>query len=553
MDIERAGESPLTLNPVIGISREDLVRAGLSVARELLLQPATAIRQALGFWQKEVDVVFGVSRLAPAKRDARFADPSYRKPIFRIPLQSWLALEKTLQEWVDEVGFDALERERARFLAQLVADALAPSNFLLGNPSALRKARATRGWSLLRGLRHFARDLVWNAGMPSQVDTSAFRVGGNIATTEGAVVHRDPILELIQYRPRGATVAARPILIVPPQINKFYVYDLGAEKSMVRYLLERGFQVFMVSWRNPTAEHRDWGLEDYVDAIERALGATSAISASRDVHTVGACAGGITLAAALGHLAAKDALDCVASLTLMVNVLDVRRDDSVMGLFATDQVIEAARRNSARKGVLDGRDTARVFNWMRPNDLIWNYVAASYLHGDPLPTFDILYWNNDTTRLPARLHGDFLDFFKHNALASPGRLKIHGLPITLGKVTRPVFIVGGTTDHITPWRACYRSTGLFGGERTFVLSSAGHIQSLINPPGPSKRKFYTNPECGPDADLWRANATEHEGSWWPYWADWLHPAGAREKDAPAGLGDADHPVLCAAPGSYVHE
>jgi polyhydroxyalkanoate synthase len=553
MDIEGTGESTLTLNPVIGLSREDLVRAGLSVARELLLQPAIAIRQVLGFWQKEVDVVFGVSRLAPAPRDARFADPSYRSAVFRTPLQTWLALEKTLQEWVDEVGFNPLERERARFLAQLVADAVAPSNFLLGSPSALRKARATRGWSLLRGLRHFARDLVWNGGMPSQVDTSAFRVGDNIATTEGAVVHRDPILELIQYRPLRATVSQRPILMVPPQINKFYVYDLEPEKSMVRYLLERGFQVFMVSWRNPTAEHRDWGLEDYVDAIERALAATSAISVSRDVHTVGACAGGITLAAALGHLAAKDALDRVASLTLMVNVLDVRRDDSIMGLFATDQAIEAARKRSARKGVLDGRDTARVFNWMRPNDLIWNYAAASYLHGDPLPAFDILYWNNDTTRLPARLHGDFLNFFKHGALASPGRLSIHGLPIDLGKMTRPVFIVGGSTDHITPWRACYRSTSLFGGERTFVLSSAGHIQALINPPGPSKRKFYTNPECGPDADYWRANATEHQGSWWPYWADWLQPTGAGEMDAPSTLGGADHPILCAAPGTYVHE
>jgi polyhydroxyalkanoate synthase len=553
MDIERAEESTLTLNPVIGLSREDLVRAGLSVVRELLRQPAIAIRQALGFWQKEVDVVFGESRLTPANKDARFADPSYRTPTFRIPLQSWLAFEKTLHEWVDEVGFDALERERARFLAQLVADALAPSNFLPSNPSALRKARDTRGASLLRGLRHFARDMVRNGGMPSQVDTSAFRVGGNIATTEGAVVHRDPILELIQYRPLCKTVATRPILVVPPQINKFYVYDLAAEKSMVRFLLERGFQVFMVSWRNPTAEHCDWGLEDYVDAIERALAATCAISGSQHVHTVGACAGGITLAATLGYLAAKGALDPVASLTLMVNVLDVRRDDSVMGLFATDQAIEAARRLSARKGVLDGRDTARVFNWMRPNDLIWSYVAASYLHGDPLPSFDILYWNNDTTRLPARLHGDFLDFFKHNTLASPGRLRIHGVPIDLGKVTRPVFIVGGTTDHITPWRACYRSTGLFGGERTFVLSSAGHIQSLINPPGPSKRKFYTNSECGPDADLWRASATEHQGSWWPYWADWLQPAGVREKAAPATLGDADHPVLCAAPGTYVHE
>ncbi len=340
---------------------------------------------------------------------------------------------------------------------------------------------------------------------------------------------------------------------MPPQINKYYIYDLSPEKSLVRFLLEQGFQVFMVSWRNPTAEQRDWGLADYVDAIDAAIDATCAVSGFPDVDAVGACAGGITLAAAAGSLAARGRGDRLASLTLMVNVLDIRREDSIMSLFATDDAIESARKRSARKGVLDGRDAARVFNWMRPNDLIWSYVVNNYLLGDSPPAFDVLYWNNDTTRLPARLHSDFLDIFKDNSFTHPGALQVRGVPVDLGKLTVPVFITGGTTDHITPWQACYRSTQLFGGPCSFVLSTAGHIQSLINPPGSSKRKFFTNPLIAPEAEAWRAQASEHSGSWWPLWSAWLRERSRGDKPAPAALGGAGLAPLCDAPGTYVLE
>ena len=242
---------------------------------------------------------------------------------------------------------------------------------------------------------------------------------------------------------------------MPPQINKYYIYDMSPEKSMVKYLSEQGFQVFVVSWRNPVAEHRAWGLDDYVNALDKAIDVTRDVAGADAVNMVGACAGGITLAVALGYLAGKGELDKVASLTLMVNVLQPASSDSVMGLFTNDKTIESARKRSAKAGVLDGNDTARIFNWMRPNDLIWNYVVSNYLHGDSPPAFDILYWNNDTTRLPARLHSDFLDVFKDNLLTKQGALSINDVPIDLNRVTVPAFVTGGTTDHITPWQACY--------------------------------------------------------------------------------------------------
>jgi polyhydroxyalkanoate synthase len=328
---------------------------------------------------------------------------------------------------------------------------------------------------------------------------------------------------------------------------------MSPEKSLVKYLVDQGFQVFVVSWRNPTAEHRDWGLADYVDAIEQAIDATLEITGQPSVAGVGACAGGITFASALAYLTGLGRGDKVASLTLMVNVLDSHNDDSVMGLFMTDETLEGARKRSAREGVLDGEKTARVFNWMRPNDLIWNYVVSNYLHGETPPAFDILYWNSDTTCLPARLHSDFLDVFKDSPFSNPGAMDIRDVPIDLTKVQIPVFITGGTTDHITPWHACYRSTQLFGGECTYVLSTAGHIQSLINPPGPSKRRYYVNAETPPSAEEWRAGATEHEGSWWPYWLEWQRTHGAGTQPAPATLGSAANPGLGAAPGTYVFE
>ena len=554
MSEQSVDEQILTLNPVVGVSLEDLLKSAMKVLREGVVQPTVAAQHLLEFNAELTRILFGASDVSPNPRDRRFAADAFSSGgLYTRVAQSWLAWQRTTNQWVEAIGFEGDDLERAKFIVSLATDALAPTNFLLGNPSALQRAFDTRGASLVRGLKNLIHDINHNHGMPSQVDKSAFAVGDNLATTPGAVIYRDDILELIQYQPATDDVNVCPVLIVPPQINKYYVYDLSPEKSMVQFLLNSGMQVFVVSWRNPRPEHRSWGLTDYIHSLDHAIDHTRAIADYDKTHVVGACAGGITLASALGYLAGRSDLAKVASLTLMVNVLQPTSDDSVMGLFASDEAIETARKKSAKDGVLDGNDTARVFNWMRPNDLIWNYVVSNYLHGEAPPAFDILYWNNDTTRLPAQLHSDFLDIFKDNTLAKPGALQIDGVPVDLAKIDCPAYITGGTTDHITPWQACYRSTQLLGGEITYVLSTAGHIQSLINPPGNPKRKFFSNPETPPDCEQWLAQAEEHPGSWWPHWVEWQRNINAETKAAPTTFGDSDHPELAAAPGTYVHE
>lgn len=543
-----------TLNPIVGVNLEDLSESAAQVLKAALAQPAVAAKHILRFNAELTRVMFGNSDREPSPRDKRFADGGFKQnPMYAGLAKGWLAWQSVVNDWVEDIGFEGEDLDRARFVASLATDAMVPTNFLLGNPSALKKAFETGGTSLVSGLRNLVEDLQHNHGMPSQVDKSAFEVGGNIANTAGAVIHRDDIVELIQYQASTDQQNACPVMLVPPQINKYYIHDISPDKSMVKHLVDQGFQVFMVSWRNPTPEHRSWGLDDYVTSLESAIGVVRDIAEADGVNVVGTCAGGITLAVALGYLAGKGELDQVASLTLMVNVLQPATKDSVIGLFSNEDSIEAARKRSERAGVLDGNDTARVFNWMRPNDLIWNYVVSNYLHGESPPAFDILYWNNDTTRLPARLHSDFLDVFKDDLLAKSGALEINGVPIDLAEVTVPALIIGGTTDHITPWQACYRSTHILGGETAFVLSTAGHIQSFINPPTTTKRKFYTRGDNPPEAEDWLKGAEEHAGSWWPHWIEWLRALSGERAPAASQLGSEQHPELCPAPGTYVFE
>ena len=548
-------EQVVTLNPVVGVSIEDLVRSATNVLKQGLLQPAAAVQHIASFGAELSRILVGNSELEPQPKDRRFQAEAFKEnPVYSRTAKAWLAWQRSMLQWVDDVGFDeGTDLERARFIVNLFTDALAPPNFLLGNPSALEKAIETKGASLFAGLQNFIGDLQDNHGMPSQVDKSAFKVGENLATTPGAVIHRSEIIELIQYAPTTKTANAVPVLIIPPQINKYYIYDMSAKKSLAAYLVNEGFQVFMVSWRNPKPEHRDWGMNNYVEALIEAFAAAKSISNSTSLNLVGACAGGITLATTLAYLYAQDEGEQIASLTLMVNVLKNATDDSVMGLFTDRRAIEAARRRSAQQGVLDGNDTARVFNWMRPNDLIWNYVAANYLHGESPPAFDILYWNNDTTCLPARLHSDFLDIFQDQALTRPGGFTINGVDIDLQKIICPSYVTGGTTDHITPWQACYRTTQLLGSDTTFVLSTAGHIQSLINPPTNSKRQYFTNPKTPENAKDWLKDAHKKAGSWWPHWSDWLVSHSNQQVPVKETLGNSAYPELVAAPGTYVHE
>ncbi len=436
-------------------------------------------------------------------------------------------------------------------MSSLLIDALAPSNFPL-QPEAVKRFRETGGHSALDGLRHLARDLRENRGLPTQVDKTPFKVGENIANTPGAVIFRNDLVELIQYTPLSAQVREAPVLFIPPQINKYYIFDLAPEKSVVRSVLEAGFQAFIISWRNPGPEQADWGLAEYAAAIDQSISAICDLTGAGKVNLVGACAGGITVSA---YVAARSAArdPRVNSLTLMVSVLDVQAiGDTPLGLFATPRAVKAARRKSQKAGVLDGKAMAAAFSWLRPNDLIWNYWVNNVLLGRKPPAFDLLYWNNDSTRLPARLHAEFMDLFLDNAMAKPGKLRLHGVPVDLGKVRCDSYLLGGTTDHITPWKACYRNTQLLGGKRTFVLSNAGHMQSILNPPGNKKSEFWTGGKLGPDPEAWRKGAEHHPGSWWPHWHAWLHQRSGALKEALARMGSAGLPQeLLQRPAPYV--
>lgn len=537
-------------NAMVGLRGRDLVSTLRSVGRHGLRHPLHTAGHLLALGGQLGRVLLGDTPHQPNPRDGRFSDPTWREnPLYRRGLQAWLAWQGQTRAWIDESHLDEDDRARVHFLFNLLNDALAPSNSLL-NPQAVKTLFDTGGQSLVRGAAQLLEDLRHNGGLPRQVDERAFEVGGNLATTPGSVVFRNDVLELIQYQPMSEKQHARPLLVVPPQINKYYIFDLSPANSFVQYMLKHGLQVYMVSWRNPDACHREWGLSSYVAALEAALNACRSISGSRDPNLVGACAGGLTMAALQGHLQARQQLRRVRSATYLVSLLD-SAFDSPASLFADEQTIEAAKRRSYQRGVLDGAEVARIFAWMRPNDLIWNYWVNNYLLGKTPPAFDILYWNADNTRLPAALHGDLLDFFKLNPLTRPGGLEVCGSSIDLQQINIDSFTVAGSNDHITPWDAVYRSATLLGGKRRFILANSGHIQSIINPPGNPKAYYLDNPQLPGDPRAWFHDAQRSEGSWWPLWMTWIK-ARSGPLRPPKGLpGNATYPALGPAPGTYV--
>ncbi|MFI8480414.1 class II poly(R)-hydroxyalkanoic acid synthase [Pseudomonas sp. NPDC078700] len=547
----QASENTLGLNPVVGIRGKDLLTSARMVMSLALRQPLHSAKHVAHFGLELKNVMFGQSELQADPTDKRFSDPAWsQNPLYRRYLQTYLAWRKELHQWIDESTLSPQDASRGHFVVNLMTEAMAPSN-TLANPMAVKRFFETGGKSLLDGLSHLAKDMVNNGGMPSQVNMSAFEVGKNLATTEGAVVFRNDLLELIQYSPVTEQVHERPLLVVPPQINKYYVFDLSAEKSVARFLLRSSVQTFVVSWRNPTKAQREWGLSSYIEALKEAIDVVCAITGSKDINMLGACSGGLTTTSLLGHYAASGEQK-VHALTLLVSVLDTQMDTQV-ALFADEKTLEAAKRRSYQAGVLEGSDMAKVFAWMRPNDLIWNYWVNNYLLGNEPPVFDILYWNNDTTRLPAALHGEFIDMFVTNPLTRAGALEVCGTPIDLKQVKSDLFCVAGTTDHITPWESCYKSAKLFGGNCEFVLSNSGHIQSILNPPGNPKSRYMTNSEMHDDPKEWQANATKHTDSWWLHWQQWLAERSGKTKPAKAQLGNKKYPAGEAAPGTYVHE
>jgi polyhydroxyalkanoate synthase len=548
----QAAEEILGPNPFIGLRPQDILAAAGQIGAQALRQPALVLEQEATLARDLLSVLSGNANLPVAQGDKRFADSAWRdNPFYRMYLQSYLAWGKALTGFVDRSALDSKTKERASFVVSLLTDALAPTNTLLGNPAALKKIIESGGASLVAGLQNMLADLFKNQGMPAQVDKQAFRVGENLALSPGAVVFRNDLLELIQYAPSTPDVYARPHLIVPPQINKFYIFDLSPGKSMIAYLVKSGFQVFAVSWRNPTPAQRSWGMETYVAALLEAIERVRNITGADDVNLHGACSGAMTVSALLGYLAAKHR-HLVNAATLMVAVLD-NTAASQLGLFATPEAIAAAKQNSEAKGVLEGQEMGRVFAWMRPNDLVWNYWVNNYLMGNPPPAFDILFWNNDTTRLAARFHAQLLDIFVGNLFRKPGAITLLDEATDLSQVDCDKYVVAGVTDHITPWKGVYNTARIFGGKTEFVLSSSGHIQSLINPPGNPKAKYYLNPQLPPEADQWLADAKAASDSWWDHWRQWLAARSGDKRPAPEKLGNENNPSAAKAPGTYVTE
>jgi polyhydroxyalkanoate synthase len=546
-------ETPvLGANPFVGLTAGQSRAALTRLVERAGTEPAVALRVVADATRRLFDVAIGRTDVGPTPPDRRFTDPAWASnPLYRRLMQAYLVECAALERLVEAVDLDRKSRERARFAISLLTQSLAPTNSLLGNPTALKRAWQTRGQSLVAGARNALHDLRHNGGMPSMVDTRPFSVGTNLAVTPGHVVHRGEVFELIQYSPVTPKVYARPLVMIPPQINKYYITDLGPGRSLVEYAVAAGIPYFAVSWRNPTPAQRDWNLDTYVAACLEATNIACDITQSADANLLGICAGGVTTACLLGHLAARG--DPRAnSVTFLVAGLETT-DDSTVGMLASKPAVEVARRRSRRAGVLDGRDLGRMFAWLRPNDLVWSYWVNNYLLGENPPAFDILYWNADTTRLPAALHANFLDISLDDALTKPGAVEVLGTPVDLSAVTCDAYVLGAATDHIIPWTSAYRTTQLLGGKSQFVLASSGHVQAILNPPNGARGSYLTGRGRPPeDPIVWRERAEDHPGSWWDHWLGWLGRRSGGRRLAPAGPGNEAHPPVEPAPGRYVH-
>ncbi|WP_153116595.1 class I poly(R)-hydroxyalkanoic acid synthase [Rhodocyclus tenuis] len=492
----------------------------------------------------------------PQPGDRRFDAPAWHNsPLFDYVRQSYLLNADYLRQLVELVpATDDKTRERQRFFARQYIDALSPANYAVTNPEFIERAIETKGRSITDGINNLIRDV--GRGRISMSDESAFALGENLATTPGSVVFENDVMQLIQYAPLTPRVARRPLLIVPPCINKFYILDLQEQNSFVRHALLQGNTVFLVSWRNPQVEHGHLGWDDY---LER--GPLAAIARVRSIcrvdtlNLLGFCVGGTLLVSALAVLAARGEKP-VASLTLLTTLLDFAEAGEI-SLFIDEAGLAAREAAIGQGGLLPARDLSGMFSALRANDLVWNYVAGNYLLGQTPPAFDLLYWNADSTNLPGPFACWYMRHLYHeNALREPGRLSMCGVSVDLGGVDAPAYVLAAREDHIVPWQGAYRSARLLGGDKRFVLGASGHIAGVVNPASRNRRSYWTHatPAVLPTtAQSWLEGAEEHAGSWWNDWSQWLRQYADGERAARVRLGSTRYPPLEPAPGRYVRE
>ncbi len=508
------------------------------------------LQEAGALWQQ------GLQGGGAKSGDKRFAGEGWaQNPVAAFSAAAYLLNARTMMGLAEAVEADEKTRARIRFGVEQWMAAMAPSNFLAFNAEAQKKAIETQGESIAKGIANLLHDL--RQGHVSMTDESLFEVGRNVATTEGAVVFENELFQLIEYKPLTAKVYERPFLLVPPCINKFYILDLQPENSLIRYAVEQGHRTFVVSWRNPDASlgHKTW--DDYIEgAVLEAIRVVQKISGAEQLNALGFCVGGTMLANALAVLAARGEEAPVASATFLTTLIDFT-DTGILDVFIDENFVKFREMQMGQGGLMKGQDLASTFSFLRPNDLVWNYVVGNYLKGETPPPFDLLYWNSDSTNLPGPYYAWYLrNFYLENNLVKPGKLTVCGEKLDLNQVGLPVYIYGSREDHIVPITAAYASTQVLPGKKRFVMGASGHIAGVINPPAKGKRSHWIRADGKLPATLddWLVGATEHPGSWWTDWSTWLKGHAGKQIAAPKGYGKSPQfKPIEPAPGRYVKQ
>jgi len=556
-----------TANPSLESPGADLyARAATAMWNEALQNPAKLIEQQVEFWGQtlkhyvEAQHLLAQGKLEappdPAPKDRRFTNPLWQThPYFNFVKQQYMRNAKAMDQAVAGLeGLSAQDRRRVEYFSRQVMDLLAPTNYLPTNPDALERAVATEGESLVKGLENLVRDVEANRGdlLVTLADREAFKVGGNIATTEGSVVYRNRLFELIQYKPTTEKVHALPVVIFPPWINKFYILDLKPQNSLIKWVVDQGYTLFVVSWKNPDASYKDVGMVDYVeDGFLAAIREAKAITGQDKVNAVGYCIAGTTLSLTLAHMRHKGDKS-VNSATFFTTLTDFS-DPGEVGVFLDDDFVDGIEEEVKKDGYLDKYYMSRTFSFLRANDLIYGPAIKSYMLGEAPPAFDLLFWNGDGTNLPARMAVEYLRGLCQSDGLAQGTFEVDGKKVSLADVKVPLCAIACETDHIAPWRASFNGVRQMGSkDKTFILAESGHIAGIVSPPGKDKYGHYTCEGPLDEASVWKENATFTKGSWWPVWSNWLSERSGKMVPA-RDPGDRDHKPLAAAPGTYVTE
>ncbi len=556
--LKRQGEESPSADPL------NIGSAFMEMTTRLMTNPARMVQAQIGFWQDYLTLWSNTARrmmgesvgpvIEEPKGDRRFKDDAWREnEVFDFIRQSYLLSARYFTNTVNSAeGLDPKTAQKVDFYTRQFVDAMSPANFVMTNPEVLRRTAETGGTNLLKGLSNLLGDLERGKGKLRirMTDDSKFKVGENIAVTPGKVVFETPLMQLIQYTPTTETVLKRPLLIFPPWINKFYILDLRPKNSFIRWAIEQGHTVFVCSWVNPDEALAQKGFDDYmVEGVLAALDAIEQATGEKQVNAIGYCLGGTLLATTLAHMAARKDTR-IKSATYFVTMTDFE-EAGELGVFIDEEQLKALEEKMNKRGFLDGSEMATTFNMLRANDLIWSFVVNNYLLGqDPFP-FDLLYWNDDSTRMPARMHSFYLRrMYQQNDLVKPGAIELLGTPIDLRKIKVPTYMISTREDHIAPWKSTYRGTQVFGGPVRFVLAASGHIAGVVNPPDSGKYSHWVNEALPPSPDDWFAGATEMAGSWWPDWQRWVTAQDAAR--VPARVpGSGRLPAIEDAPGRYV--